>query len=148
MTTFFSYSLVLIGNLCLFNMVIYKNMITMNIINIILIILGFLHRVHGLDNYKLKGGAIIYTFVFTIITTLVVMYLYAHLKSIERDQYTKLIEMMAASQFKKQTSDEMNEIFENLEEGIVIFKEKQINFTNSNFIEILKSINVIPEDFV
>ena len=77
-----------------------------------------------------------------------VMYLYAHLKSIERDQYTKLIEMMAASQFKKQTSDEMNEIFENLEEGIVIFKNRQINFTNSIFIEILKSINVIPDNFV
>ena len=43
-------------------------------------------------------------------------------------------------------SDEMFEIFENLEEGIVLFKQDAINFKNQIFIDLLKNINVVSDD--
>ena len=39
-------------------------------------------------------------------------------------------------------SNEMNELFEHLQEGILVFKDNTINFTNKIFHNILQNINV------
>ena len=43
-------------------------------------------------------------------------------------------------------SNEMKEIFENLEEGIIVLKNNTINFTNNNFIDILKETKVLSNE--
>ena len=44
----------------------------------------------------------------------------------------------------KEISHEMNEIFSNLNEGILMVQNKSINFKNEVFNDILKSINIDP----
>lgn len=45
----------------------------------------------------------------------------------------------------KQMSHELNEIFSNLEEGIVLLKNNTLNFANKSFIEIIKQGKIIDE---
>ena len=40
-------------------------------------------------------------------------------------------------------SNEMNELFEHLQEGILVFKDNTINFTNKIFHNILTNIHVV-----
>ena len=54
------------------------------------------------------------------------------------EQNEQLIETMLKSEYKQKMSNEINEIFENLEEGIIVLKNNTVNFTNNNFIDILK----------
>ena len=63
---------------------------------------------------------------------------------IEQDE--QLIESMLKCQYKQKMSEEMHEIFENLEEGIIVLKNNTVNFTNNNFIDILKQTKVLSND--
>ena len=46
-------------------------------------------------------------------------------------------------QYEQKMSNEMHEIFQNLEEGIIVLKNNTVNFTNNNFIDILKESKVL-----
>ena len=54
------------------------------------------------------------------------------------EQDVQLIESMQKVEYKQKMSNEMHEIFQNLEEGIIVLKNNTVNFTNNNFIDILK----------
>ena len=58
----------------------------------------------------------------------------------------ELIKITHRKKFEKKMSDELKEIFENLEEGILLIKNNSINFANRMFYKILKSINIISSD--
>ena len=57
----------------------------------------------------------------------------------------ELIKLIDLKEFQKQISDEMNELMQNLEEGILVSKDNTIHFTNQIFNNILHDINVTAE---
>ena len=55
----------------------------------------------------------------------------------------ELIKIINKGEFERKMSNELNEVFENLEEGILLIKNNSINFANRMFHKILKNINII-----
>ena len=55
----------------------------------------------------------------------------------------ELIKIINKGESEKKMSDELNEIFENLEEGIILIKNNSINFANKMFHKILQNIHLI-----
>jgi hypothetical protein len=58
----------------------------------------------------------------------------------------ELIKVIDRTEFEKKMSNELHQIFENLEEGILLFKNDSVNFTNALFRTILKNVNLINDD--
>ena len=65
--------------------------------------------------------------------------------NIETEQSMKLMQKVQEKDHIKQTTHDYNEIFENLEEGIVLFSQNKINFCNHIFNEILFGLKVIQD---
>ena len=70
------------------------------------------------------------------------------MQNIYIDQHSKLINIIKQLKAKKNFSNENNEIFQNLDEGIIVMQNGAINFSNQLFKEILKSMNVVTDTSV
>ena len=57
----------------------------------------------------------------------------------------ELIAIIKKNELEQKMTREQNEIFENLEEGILLLKDNTINFSNQIFKNIFKDINVIGD---
>ena len=58
----------------------------------------------------------------------------------------ELIKIINKGDFEKKMSNEVNEIFENLEEGILLIKNNSINFANKMFHQILQNMSIISSN--
>ena len=56
-----------------------------------------------------------------------------------------LMQQMDKEEFKKQKKQEYHEIFENLQEAILLFSNNSIAFSNQAFNEIFKGVGIMLE---
>ena len=89
---------------------------------------------------------IVFEIVLCLLWIILASYTLRTMRNTEIEEYMNIIQVIDKKEFKKQSQHEYHEIFENLEEAILLFSENRITFSNQAFNEIMNGLNISQEE--
>ena len=123
------------------NYIITNHYVKINGLNFLIFTIGFLHRVFGLNNLHDHLAGVVLNITFC--SCLIGVYLYVNtaiynLSLIQMKAVNKIIIEISISQ---EVLEEFFDMFQTMSEGILVFQNKIITFSNNAFKKIIQNIN-------
>ena len=114
------------------------HMLITTLVNTSLLLVGTTYRLYDKISWKIGFFLYFKTYLFVCIGA----YAIIKIMNIDQQKFVNLAKLIDTKEFEKYMSMELNEIFHNLEEGIVQVANDTIIFSNQVFDNILNSINI------
>ena len=115
-----------------------KNAVIMSFFNMLLLMVGIIHRIWGLDSdLSEEKGKIIMNVVTALIMIPIFIYINIALANNATESTRMASELISEMKTIKKITKEYSEMLQSLQEGIVVVKDGTVNFSNEIFKDIL-----------